>query len=84
MVYNSKTGQKSPTGADEFLPILIYLIIKANPKKSNTNIQFIDDFRAPKRLKGLEEYYFTSFKSAIEFIEGLDSSKLKIQQDEYD
>ena len=61
MVYNSKTKDKQPTGADEFLPILIYLILKAQPKKTNTFIQFIVDYRSSKRLKGLEEYYFTAF-----------------------
>lgn len=72
MVYNSKSANKAPTGADEFLPVLIYLVLKAQPKKTQTYVQFIVDYRADKRLKGLEEYYFTAFQSAIEFIENLE------------
>lgn len=42
------------------------------------------DFRSPNRLKGLEEYYFTAFESAIEFIQNIDATKLKIDKDEFE
>ena len=83
MVYNSKNNGQ-PTGADEFLPMLIYLVLKTNLKKTNSSVSFIVDFRSEKRLKGLEEYYFTAFQSAIEFIETLDETKLKIDPQEHE
>ncbi len=42
------------------------------------------DFRSTNRLKGLEEYYFTAFESAIEFIQNIDATKLKIDREEFD
>jgi hypothetical protein len=45
MVQNSSKGDNIPTGADDFLPVLIYIIIKAKPKNSYSNIEFIKDFR---------------------------------------
>ena len=42
------------------------------------------DFKSPNRLHGLDEYYFTAFESAIEFIENIDESKIKISKVEYE
>ena len=50
-----------PTGADDFLPVLIYLVLKAKPTNPISNIEFIKKFRAPHRLVGLEDYYYTAF-----------------------
>lgn len=42
------------------------------------------DLRASKRLRGMEEYYFTAFESAIHFLENLNKSQLKIDKEEFD
>jgi hypothetical protein len=39
MVYTA--NKEKATGADDFLPILIYTILKALPKNPFSNIQFI-------------------------------------------
>jgi hypothetical protein len=44
----------------------------------------IRDFRSPNRLKGLEEYYFTAFESAVEFVQNMDATKLKIDKEEFE
>ena len=41
------------------------------------------DFRSSFRLRGLQEYYFTSFESALKFIQEVDLSKLKIDKEEF-
>lgn len=35
------------------------------------------------RLKGVEEYYFTAYQSALEFIEEIDETKLNIEKQEF-
>ncbi|RKP22040.1 hypothetical protein ROZALSC1DRAFT_26586 [Rozella allomycis CSF55] len=57
------------SGADDFMPMLIYIVIKGNPPKIVSNINFISRFRHPSRLIEENAYYLTTMKGAIEFIE---------------
>jgi len=84
MVSHGEDNEERPTGADDFLPCLIYAILKAKPRNSYADINFIRDFRCPDRLRGLEEYYYTAYESAIQFIEDLDVTKLKIDPEEFE
>ena len=103
MISHAQKNQDRPTGADDFLPALIYTIIRARPKHVYSNIAFIRyylhtskekqtvlilqfkrDYRSPSRLRGMEDYYYTAYHSAVEFIEALDVTKLKIKKDDYD
>jgi Rab5 GDP/GTP exchange factor len=46
-------------GADEFMPLLIYVTLKARPPNLHSNLLFIQRFRHPDRLGGETGYYFT-------------------------
>jgi hypothetical protein len=52
------------------LPVLVFVIIKANPPALLSNIQFIDGFYA-KRMHGSEAYSWIQFNSAVEFLKTL-------------
>ena len=82
-IVNSFNKNSSPTGADHFLPVLIYAVLQARPSNPFSNIEYISNFRSPRRIAGPEEYYFTAYESALEFIESLDHNKLKISSDEF-
>jgi len=47
-------------GADSFLPLLIYVTVKANPDNLLSNIEYINRFRRPERLQGESGYYLSS------------------------
>lgn len=74
----------SEESADGFLPILIYVVIKAQPKDLISNVNYIQRFRNPDRLGGEAGYYLSSLIGAISFIETLDRSQLSISDDEFE
>lgn len=58
-------GTGTAPSADDLLPILVFVIIKSNPPNLLSTIQFVDNFYT---LESEEEYWWTLFSSAIEFI----------------
>ncbi|KAJ1783551.1 hypothetical protein LPJ62_004993, partial [Coemansia sp. RSA 2167] len=71
-------------GADRFLPLLIYVVITANPPRLVSNIQYIMRFRSMERMQGEAGYYVTNLQGAVAFIETMDASCLSISQEEFD
>ncbi|XP_047101988.1 GTPase-activating protein and VPS9 domain-containing protein 1 isoform X3 [Schistocerca piceifrons] len=57
--------------ADDFIPVLVYVLIKANPPSLLSTIQYVDSFYG-NRLEGEEQYWWIQFCSAIEFIKTMD------------
>jgi len=73
-----------PASADDFLPLLIYSILQANPPNLVSNLEYIATFRHPDRMIGEEAYLFTCLQSAVEFIKEVGPDRLSIGTEEFE
>ncbi|XP_078044558.1 GTPase activating protein and VPS9 domains 1 [Augochlora pura] len=67
----SMATERGVPAADDFTPVLVYVIIKTNPPSLLSTIQYVDSFYG-NRLEGEEQYWWTQFCSAIKFIKTMD------------
>lgn len=76
---------KKEEGADSFVPILIFVVLKANPEHLLSNVEFINRFRNPAKLQSEAGYYLSSLMGAVSFIETMDHTSLSnITQEEFE
>ncbi|WOO77015.1 Vacuolar protein sorting-associated protein 9a [Vanrija pseudolonga] len=79
------TAGSDATSADAFVPILIFVVLRAAPENMLSNIEYISRFRNAEKLQGEAGYYLSSLQGAIQFIETMDASSLSnITQEEFE
>ena len=69
--------------ANDLLPIIIYVMIKARPERMVFNMKFIEFFFDNSNLKGALGYNLIQAKSSIKFIKDLKSSDIKMDESEF-
>ncbi|KAF3480232.1 uncharacterized protein GIQ15_05579 [Arthroderma uncinatum] len=79
-----RNAKSSDTSADSFIPLLIYVVLKANPEHLVSNVQYILRFRNQDKLSGEAGYYLSSLSGAIQFIETLDRTSLTVSDEEFE
>ncbi|GAV59321.1 VPS9 domain-containing protein [Cephalotus follicularis] len=85
LLFNASTASnENPPGADEFLPVLIYVTIKANPPQLHSNLLYIQRYRSQSRLVAEAAYFFTNMLSAESFISNIDANALSMEETEYE
>ena len=68
-----KLSNESPASADDFLPCLIYVCLKANPPRIQSNINFITRFCNENNLC-----------CAMSFIDTLKAESVNMDPDEFE
>ena len=78
-------GAPKAAGADEFLPLLIYIVIKSGAMRLFANLRYIEGMSEERtELCGEAAYYFTNLYSALSFVRDLKASDLHLTQEEFD
>lgn len=63
----------APAAADDLVPVLVFVLIRANPPHLLSTVQFVETFqRATRCCQGEAAYWWTQFCAAIEFIKTMD------------
>lgn len=79
------TSNSEPANADDFLSGLVYVVLKANPPRLHSNMQYVIRFGLPHSLMAGESgYYFTNLSCAVAFIEKLDGPALDLSPEEFE
>ncbi|VDD92040.1 unnamed protein product [Enterobius vermicularis] len=79
----SRSG--APASADEYLPVLIYVLLRGNPPLIQSNVKFISRFALPSRvMSGESGYYFTNLSCALQFIQNMNAESLKMPKEEFE
>lgn len=79
-----KSGHSVPVSADQFLPVLVFVVIQANPPMLPADMKFLTQFSNPQRLmNGETGYYFTNLCCALEFIKKASGASLNISEVEF-
>lgn len=80
---DSRSG--APASADEYLPVLIYVLLKGNPPLIQSNVKFISRFALPSRImSGESGYYFTNLSCALQFVQNMNAESLKMPREEFE
>lgn len=80
----SECGNSVPVSADQFLPVLVFVVIQANPPMLPADMKYLTRFSNPRRLmSGETGYYFTNLCCALEFIEKASGASLNISEEQF-
>ena len=77
------TGKNIEPGAEEVTPVLHFTIIKAQPQRFISQLNYIKCFRDLSK-GGKIAFLVTQLESAVAFIMSLDHTKLKMTKEEFD
>ncbi|KAI1112819.1 hypothetical protein F5Y14DRAFT_420341 [Nemania sp. NC0429] len=84
VIFGLLKHNKSDSSADSFMPLLIYVVLRANPEHLVSNVQYILRFRNQEKLGGEAGYYLSSLMGAVQFVENMDRTTLTISDEDFE
>lgn len=79
---SQKDGKACST--DDFLPCLIFVILKSNPGNLVSSLEYIQNCHSPLFLQKEALYYLTNVLSAVGFIQNISEKSLSIKKSVFD
>eukprot|EP00750_Incisomonas_marina_P004301 INCI13458.14.p2 GENE.INCI13458.14~~INCI13458.14.p2 ORF type:complete len:542 (-),score=118.29 INCI13458.14:3409-5007(-) len=80
----TSTGDDPTGGADDFLPMLIFVFVKGMPAHPWSNLEYIRRYRGADLLLDEHNYFLTVAASALSFIDTCGWSNFSILRSEYE
>ena len=81
----NRSGKDSRPGADDFLPVFIYVVLHSTVPHLYANINYISSYRNPQALMSKAGYCLVNLQSALAFLSNVRADSLTgISQDEFE
>ena len=77
-------GKNEEAGQDEMVPIFQYILIRAQPKRMRTNINYINCFLSEEHMNGQFGYFVSQIESSFNFIMKIKYSDLNMSEEEFE
>eukprot|EP01038_Epipyxis_sp_PR26KG_P006183 gene6183-8518_t len=76
--------EQALAGADDFLPLLIWVVLHSHIPQLFSNCTFIQSYLNPMRLMGKSGYCLINLRSAVEFVIYIEAESIKIDPEEFE
>ncbi len=80
----SPAEEQSGPSADDLVPCVIWCLLRSNPPRFRSHLDFITRFRPPSRVSGSLAYHLTVLQSAVQFIERCGAEELGMGPDAFE
>ena len=77
------SGKNENAGQDEFTPLFQYILIKSQPERLCSNINYIKCFLSEVDLMSQNGFYLSQMESARSFLKNIKGADLKIDENEF-
>jgi hypothetical protein len=82
--HNAGKGTQTSISADDFLPVLIFVVLHARVPHLWANVQYIARYRHASRMVGEAAYHFTNLNSVVCVLENCGAADFSIEPSVFD